>query len=255
MSILPGQPPEPAVIELAEGPVQALSLLAEARERAGGVRAPDGELYELPPELDAAVAADPWRARLTPWALRAVTHPDEAWLFRGGEPTAEPIEHRPHIVIARHAADAPASAVEVGTRRVDGRMRIQTWYRIVHPLPLFDGYWQGAVRCWPPVRALRAHDDRARDVLLLTPDPPEPWDGHWLPGPTGLLLLERAGLPVPIWIGMEIHEFRVAWRQLVAHPPFAGLMASEVTIDGGPPASLANYLQALVETDSVSPSS
>jgi hypothetical protein len=236
------------LIEFASGTDHALALLAEARQRCGGVRAPDGELYELPPELDAVVTADPWRARLTPWALRAITDPDEAWLFRGGEPTEEPIEHRPHIVIGRPAPDAPACAVEVGTRRVDGRMRIQTWYRIVHPLPLFDGYWQGAVRCWPPARALRAHDDRVRDVLILSPDPAEPWDGHWLPGPTGFLLLERAGLPVPIWIGMEIHEFRAAWRQLAAHPPFAVLMASDVTIDGGQAAPLADQLRALAET-------
>jgi hypothetical protein len=235
---------EPAVIGLASGVEEALALLDAARRDAGGVRSASGEIYELPEALDAVVASDPWRARLTPWALRAIERPDEAWLFRGGEPSAEPIEHRPHILVASTSTGAPPQAIEVGTRRVGSRMRVQTWYRIVHPLPLIEGYWEGATR-FAPARRLRLHDDRARDVLLLSPDPPEPWDGHWLPAPTGLLMLERSGMPVPIWVGMEIHEFRAAWPALAAHPPFRGLLASPVSIDGGTAAPLVDQLEAL----------
>jgi hypothetical protein len=233
------------VIDLAKGAEEALALLDAARRQTGGVRSAHGEVYELPDELDAVIASDPWRAELTPWALAAIAQPDEAWLFRGGEPTDEPIEHRPHILVARAHADAPPRAVEVGTRRVNGRMRVQTWYQIAHPLPLFEGYWAGATRFWPPARGLRVHDDPGRDVLVLTPDPVERWDGHWLPAPTGLLLLERQEIPVPIWIGMEIHEFRTAWTALAAHRPFRGLLASPVRIDGGAVAPLVDQLTQL----------
>ena len=77
------------------------------------------------------------------------------------------------------------------------------------------------------------------------PSPQEPWDGHWLPAPTGLLMLERADSPVPLWIGMEIHEFRAAWPALARHPPFQGLLASPVSIDGGPAGPLDEQLTCL----------
>jgi hypothetical protein len=245
--MLDGMPPvlgEVPVVELAADTDHALSLLADARQ-SGGIRSATGEIYELPLELDSIVRADPWRARLTPWALEAIAHPDEAWLFRGGEPTDEPIEHRPHFMVARSSEEGTAFAIEVGTRRVNGRMRVQTWYRIVYPLPLIESYWAEAVRFWPPARQLRSLDDRDRDILLLMPDPPEEWDGHWLPAPTGALLLERSHMPIPLWIGIEIHEFRTAWGELSAHPPFHGLFSSPVSIDGGPISSLADQLALL----------
>jgi hypothetical protein len=155
------------VIDLAKGAEEALALLDAARRQTGGVRSAHGEVYELPDELDAVIASDPWRAELTPWALAAIAQPDEAWLFRGGEPTDEPIEHRPHILVARAHADAPPRAVE------------------------------------------------------------------------------RQEIPVPIWIGMEIHEFRTAWTALAAHRPFRGLLASPVRIDGGAVAPLVDQLTQL----------
>ena len=130
-----GSGPDLPVIELATGPEEALAILDAARRSDGGVRSADGEIYELPVALDALVASDPWRARLTPWALRAVAQPDEAWLFRGGEPTAEPIEHRPHLLVARTHPGGPPRAMEVGTRRTGGRMRVQTWYGSSTPSP------------------------------------------------------------------------------------------------------------------------
>lgn len=239
--------PRLPIIPMVKGPADAKSLLERARRRDGGVRSPDGELYELPSGLDALISADPWRARLTSWALHAISAPIEAWIFHGGEPTADPIEHRPHVVVVRSHTDAAPRALEVGCRRVDGRMRVQTWYPVAHPLPVFEGYWSEAMRFWPRVLGLHVHEDRERDVLVLAPDPPEPWEGHWIPAPTGLFMMERAGLPVPIWIGMEIHEFRAAWTLLVAHPPLAGLLSSAVSIDGGPPGSLADQLTRMIE--------
>jgi hypothetical protein len=58
-------------------------------------------------------------------------------------------------------------------------------------------------------------------------------------------MFERADSPVPIWIGMEIHEFRASWPLLAAHPPFHGLLASPVTIDGAPAAPLGDQLTRL----------
>jgi hypothetical protein len=58
-------------------------------------------------------------------------------------------------------------------------------------------------------------------------------------------MFERADSPVPIWIGMEIHEFRAAWPDLATHPPFRGLLASPVSIDGGPAGPLVEQLTQL----------
>jgi hypothetical protein len=46
---------------------------------------------------------------------------------------------------------------------------------------------------------------------------------------------------------MEIHEFRASWPLLAAHPPFRGLMASPVRIDGAAAAPLADQLTRLAE--------
>jgi hypothetical protein len=191
----------------------ALELLAAAE---AGIRNPAGEVVVIEGFGD-EVACDPQRWALVPAALAALEHAHELWWFSGEEAGAQSVEHWPHLLWCT-IDGAPAELVIAGTRRIDGRLHLHTWFRYADAAAALRRYWAAGTPVHPVRRVEPIYAER-RDVLYLRPKPPLPYRVERLATRSSAFAYLDARRGFPSVIGLELQDVRRGGHDILAAAP------------------------------------
>jgi hypothetical protein len=210
------------VVPLAGSAAEALRLLDAS---APGRVNPAGETVHVPQGWDDVLEHDAQRAALVPVALTALDSPHEIWRFVAHEPDGDDVEHQPHLVWCRPAEGAEPELCLAGTRRIDGRLHLHTWFRLDDPWSAMRRFWSlGTLE--HPLRRVRPSYSAGRDVLYLHPDPGTSYRVTRLAPRISLFAYLDARVGYPAVVGFELQDARRQAALLGETPEIAGLLAS-----------------------------
>ncbi len=207
------------------------------------VRNPAGEWVAVTEAWREEVAADPQRLALLPAALTALRNAHEVWRFYD---ETDSIEHQPHLLWCRLDAAPDRELIVAGTRRVDGELRLHTWFRIEEPQEALGRYLRQGTRLFPVLAARVVYQPRI-DVLYLEPEPAVSYRVLRLSPdvPAYAYLSHAAGFPS--LTGLEFQDVRRRGRALVDHPALSSLMKTRCR-DEGREATLGEHLAELLDS-------
>jgi hypothetical protein len=215
------------VIPLADSAAEGLRLLRDSMPSRTN---PAGEAVRIPDEWEDILERDPQRAALVPVALAALDNADEIWRFAAHEPDGHQVEHQPHLIWCRPGVNTEPELCLAGTRRIDGRLHLHTWFRLDDPWAAFRRYWAYGSR-QHPLRRVRSSYLPGRDVLYLHPDPHVPYRTTKLAPGVSLFAYLDATVGYPALIGFEFQDTRQHGPLLEHTPEVAGLLTTRWGVD------------------------
>jgi hypothetical protein len=198
------------------------------RAAAPGVLNPVGEIVAVDPAWADEIAHDAQRIQLVPAMLAALAAPDEIWRF-AGERAPDAAEHTPHLLAVRPNEHARTEVVVAGTRRVDGELRLHTWFVMADSAAALQRYRTRGHRLFPPLAVRPVYRPRT-DVLYLHPVPDVPYRADRLSPALSVFGYFREGPDFPSLVGFEIQDARAYGPRLLEEPGLASLMATPCTI-------------------------
>jgi hypothetical protein len=136
--------------------------------------------------------------------------------------------------------------VIAGTRRIEGRLHLHTWFRYADGASALRRYWASGTPVYPVRRVELVYAER-RDVLYLRPDPPVPYRVERLATRSSAFVYLDSRRGFPSAVGLELQDVRGGDHDIVAAAPPGLLRLPCRVADAEEPRPLGELLQQALE--------